>query len=306
LDNLCHTLTGAALAEAGLGSRTRFGAAALMIAANLPDIDVLAFASDTPAVAIRRGITHGVVAQVVLPVALTAAFVLLDRWRPPRSPDASRVRPSVLLLLCYLAGLSHVGMDWLNNYGVRLLMPFSDRWFYGDAVFIVDPWLWLTLGAGCLLARRRRRASVARVALAVATVYIVAMIASASSSRHRVREAWTRENATAPSALMVGPVPIDPFRKSVIVDAGEYYQRGAFRWFGGGASFDAERIPKRRDHPAAQYAARMDPDFRAVLRWARFPLFEIAPVPGGTRVTLSDMRFNDRNLFAVSTIVPDH
>ncbi len=30
-------------------------------------------------------------------------------------------------------------MDWLNSYGVRLLMPFSNRWFYGDALYIVDP-----------------------------------------------------------------------------------------------------------------------------------------------------------------------
>ena len=51
--------------------------------------------------------------------------------------------------------LSHVALDLLNNYGVRLLMPFSNRWFYGDAVFIIDPWLWLTLGAGIWLTRRR-------------------------------------------------------------------------------------------------------------------------------------------------------
>ena len=48
--------------------------------------------------------------------------------------------------------LSHPFLDWLNNYGVRLLMPFSDRWFYGDTLFIVDPWLWLILGGGVMLA----------------------------------------------------------------------------------------------------------------------------------------------------------
>ena len=24
-------------------------------------------------------------------------------------------------------------------------MPFDHRWFYGDAMFIIDPWLWLAL-----------------------------------------------------------------------------------------------------------------------------------------------------------------
>ena len=55
MDNLCHTLVGAALGEAGLKRQTRFGNATLMIASNLPDIDVLVFATSTPSVAFRRG-----------------------------------------------------------------------------------------------------------------------------------------------------------------------------------------------------------------------------------------------------------
>jgi inner membrane protein len=141
LDNLCHTLAGAALAEAGLKQRTRFGSAALMIAANLPDIDVLAIVSDTPAVALRRGWTHGVLAQALLPVLLTAALIAVGKRRNALS-SGPPIRPWMLLLLSVAGVISHVAMDWLNNYGVRLLMPVSDRWFYGDAVFIVDPWLW--------------------------------------------------------------------------------------------------------------------------------------------------------------------
>ena len=65
MDNLCHTLVGAALAEAGLKRRTRYGSATLMIASNLPDIDVLVFATSTPSVAFRRGWTHGILADLV-------------------------------------------------------------------------------------------------------------------------------------------------------------------------------------------------------------------------------------------------
>ena len=95
-----------------------------MIAANLPDIDVLAFATGIPSVALRRGWTHGVLAQALLPVLLTAAVVAVARWRAPRSGEAP-ARAGALLLLGYVGVLSHVAMDWLNNYGVRLLMPFS-------------------------------------------------------------------------------------------------------------------------------------------------------------------------------------
>ncbi|MEY2855039.1 MAG: hypothetical protein RL030_2171, partial [Pseudomonadota bacterium] len=62
-------------------------------------------------------------------------------------------RPRAILALAFLAVWSHPLLDWLNTYGVRLLMPFDSRWFYGDTLFIVDPWLWLLTAAGVVLAR---------------------------------------------------------------------------------------------------------------------------------------------------------
>src|SRR5919201_2843330 len=114
MDNLCHTLVGAALGETGLKRRTRFATATLMIASNLPDVDVLIFATSTPSVAFRRGWTHGVLADAVLPLALTAITVAIARRR-----GRTDVRPGSILLLSYLGVLLHVAMDVLNNYGVR-------------------------------------------------------------------------------------------------------------------------------------------------------------------------------------------
>ena len=71
MDNVCHTLVGAACGAAGLNRRTRFGAATLMISANIPDVDVLVFATGQPWMEFRRGWTHGILAQIVLPVVLT-------------------------------------------------------------------------------------------------------------------------------------------------------------------------------------------------------------------------------------------
>ena len=303
MDNLCHTLAGAALAEAGLKQRTRFGTAALMIAANLPDIDVLAIVSDTPAVALRRGWTHGVLAQVLLPVLLTAALIAVGRRRDTLS-SGPPIRPWMLLLLSVAGVISHVAMDWLNNYGVRLLMPVSDRWFYGDAVFIVDPWLWGILAAGVVLARRRNRPALATAALAAATVYIALMVVSASAARQKVLNAWTMATGRAPAGLMVGPAPVNPFRKSVIIDAGDYYERGTFAWWPTRVRFDPDHVQKNDRHPAAIRAAQTEPDFRAVLTWARFPYYAIGPADGGTRVRLADLRFPPRRMFEVTTIVP--
>ncbi len=62
-----------------------------------------------------------------------------------------------LFALCYLAVATHPTLDWLNTYGMRWLMPFSDTWYFGDSVFIMDPWLWLMLGVGWLIGRRPTR-----------------------------------------------------------------------------------------------------------------------------------------------------
>ena len=48
--------------------------------------------------------------------------------------------------------LGHPLLDWLNTYGVRFLMPFDGTWFYGDALFIIDPGVWLLAGLTVVLA----------------------------------------------------------------------------------------------------------------------------------------------------------
>ena len=145
MDPIAHTLTGAALAAAGLRRATPLATAALVIGANAPDSDVLTgFAGRYAALAMRRGWTHGVLAIAVLPFVVTALLLFWDRLR--RRPDRAPARAGPLLGLAALAVITHPTLDWLNNYGMRWLMPFDGRWSYGDALFIVDPWAWLALG----------------------------------------------------------------------------------------------------------------------------------------------------------------
>lgn len=157
MDPLTHTLVGANLAASRLGRTTRCAVAALVLGANLPDVDVAAyFAGPGAALAFRRGWTHGLPALAIWPFVLTGVLVLWGRWR--RRPEALPLRPGRLLGLAALALLTHPALDWLNNYGMRWLMPFDGGWSYGDAVFIMDPWLWLLLAGPWLLTRRPGRA----------------------------------------------------------------------------------------------------------------------------------------------------
>ena len=165
MDPLTHTLVGASLAATRLGEKTRLAAPALVVGANLPDIDVFSyFRGEDFALGFRRGWTHGVLALVVLPVVLAGLLWLLDRGRHRLAEAEARpFHAGWLLGLCYLACLTHPSLDWLNNYGMRWLMPFRDTWFYGDSVFIMDPYLWLILGLGWVIGRRPSRTSAAVV-----------------------------------------------------------------------------------------------------------------------------------------------
>jgi len=306
MDNVCHTLVGAAFGEAGLKQRTRFGTAALLVGSNLPDLDVLVFATGHSAVAFRRGWTHGIGSALVLVVALAAVLWLVARRRPPRSgADAPPVHAGWLLALAGAGVGSHVFLDYLNTYGIRLLTPFNWQWFYGDAVFILDPWLWLVLGGAVWLARRRRSPTPPRVALVVAAAYILAMMISARAARATVLEVWRETHAGDPVALMVGPVPLTPFAHDVIVDAGDHYVTGRFTWLSS-VAFSPDRVPRNADAPEVGAARDSSAAIRGHLVWSRFPYWTLQPEDDGTRVTVGDMRFGGRGgaRFSPSTVVP--
>jgi inner membrane protein len=160
MDNLTHTLVGAAIAEAGPRDRWALASPTLIIAANVPDVDVVSYliADEFAALAWRRGITHGVPALILWPFVVAGVMLAWDRWvRRRRDPGAEPARFAPLLALAAVGALTHPALDWLNNYGMRWWLPFDGTWSYGDAVFIIDPWLWLALGGTVFLARSRSR-----------------------------------------------------------------------------------------------------------------------------------------------------
>ena len=309
MDNFCHTLVGAAFGEAGLKQRTRFGNPTLMIAANLPDIDVLSFLTDTNPISFRRGWTHGVVAQLVLPVAFAGVMYAIGRLRPRRDDSGPPLHAGWLLLLSYVGVYSHVFLDFLNNYGIRLLSPLEWGWFYGDALFIADVWIWCALGVGVWLARRQRRTTPPRAALVFASCYIAVMLFSAQAARSVVSDIWQQARGFTPRALMVGPLPFTPFTRVVIVDAGDRYETGVFRWWPTAVGFDDDPIVKNAGHPLVKKAIAQAPHIREFLVWARFPYWTITPEKDGTRVSVGDVRFMSQSIrranFQASTIVRD-
>jgi len=165
MENLAHTLCGALLAKTRLGRMSPLAPVALLIGANLPDADLVAslFGGDDATrkasyLLHHRGITHSLLGIAVEALLLGAAIRWIERREMGDDGRRAPPRPWRCHLLPALAALlTHPLLDLLNDYGVRPWLPFSDARFFGDLVFIVDPWLWLLLGGTAALAGPRTR-----------------------------------------------------------------------------------------------------------------------------------------------------
>jgi membrane-bound metal-dependent hydrolase YbcI (DUF457 family) len=149
MDNLAHTLIGAALGRAVGGRELPAAGWIGAIAGNAPDwVElVLKPGSWAPRAGVEylvyhRGITHSLLGAAVEIVALSGLFGLLLRLWARRAGVPPP--PWRWVAACVTATVaSHLYLDWQGSYGLRPLLPWSAQWYYGDWVAIVDPFFWV-------------------------------------------------------------------------------------------------------------------------------------------------------------------
>jgi len=160
MDNLTHSLVGLAAAKAGLERTSPYATVLCVVAANAPDADVVTlFGGQWIYLEHHRGITHSIVGTLAISLILPFLFYAGDfLWARLRGRP-TRARLPGLLISSLILSASHPLLDWTNSYGVRPFLPWSAKWFYGDLVFILDPYLWLSVGGAAFLstANNRRR-----------------------------------------------------------------------------------------------------------------------------------------------------
>src|ERR1700682_3577640 len=148
MDNITHTLVGLMLSRAGLNRGEKGTPLMLMLAANAPDMDAYPFfTNNLDYLQIHRGYTH---AFLFAPLVALVPLLLVKAF--------TRTRFTLVTLATYAGGLiavlSHLLLDWTNVYGVRLMLPFSAKWYRLDSTDIIDPVilgvLILALGAPAL------------------------------------------------------------------------------------------------------------------------------------------------------------
>lgn len=289
MDNLTHSLVGAVLGQAGLKKKTGLAMPALIIGANLPDVDVTCFAwlTGTEHLAFRRGITHGPPALVLLPLILAGILWGFDRWQTKRGTRPEGRLPvhfGWLFALSFIACLTHPAMDWLNVYGIRLLEPFSHQWFYGDTLFIIDPWIWAMLIAGIWVSRRREKAGAAKWARP-AQVGLVAMLAYIGVNWGITQYAKLQIVFHEPHAVdpIASPVPFNPFRREHISVACSMGYCGVY--------IERKRVDDVDLEACDLEAARAtNSQLDAFLFWSRAPFLTRA---ADGSVVLRDARFTD-------------
>jgi len=300
MDPVTHTLAGATLARAGLDRRTPLATAALLLGANAPDIDIFsAFGGPGATLACRRGWTHGPIAMLLLPFAITGLLLAWDRLvRRRRKHDTLPAYAIALLQLAAIGVLSHPVLDWLNTYGIRLLMPFRDHWFRGNSLFIVDPYLWLIFAAGLVAARRMRASDpgrswrLVRTSGSGALLYIAMMIALSAGGTRIGRAAAESRGIAGIEEVLYSPRPANPLAADLVVRTNVAYHLGALHWLSDDrATFSGDVIPRGDWTAPVVQRARTVPVARNYLVWSQFPFVRVDVNGTDTSVVFGDARY---------------
>jgi inner membrane protein len=183
MDDLTHSLVGLTLAKAGLERLSPYTTAACILSANAPDIDVISFffGGRWTLIQHHRGITHSLIGTLILGALIPSILLAVERGIARWRKLAPKIKYRGLLVASLIAAATHPLMDWTNNYGVRPLLPWDGKWFYGDLVFIIDPYLWLILGGVCFLLTSNRRAKV--VGWVLLAIFVTAAVLLAPPQR---------------------------------------------------------------------------------------------------------------------------
>jgi inner membrane protein len=315
MEPVTHFLTGACLSRSGLNRNTAYATLAMTLAAEAPDIDMLwRFRGPVDEFAHHRGITHTFLGAPFVALAVTAIVWLWHRTRK-KKPDPAPRWALVWLLSCF-AVLSHIFLDWTNNYGVRPLFPFSPRWYSGDIAFLLEPVVFgallLALVVPGLLGLADREMGASKTKFrgrgwAILALFLVGIdLGVRAVEHHRALAIMSHTRFGDQPLVRAGamPYPVNPFRWFGIAETAGYYQTGAVNTRAEtiDTSEQDDVIFKPPVTPAVM-AAKQSWLGRVYLGWAGFPVVtdrgranlvasdDLAPQPLDTAVQFRDLRF---------------
>ena len=311
MDPFTHLLTGAALARSGFNRKVAYATAAMVLAADVPDIDSLwSFRGSVPGFEHHRGWTHSFLGLPLDALIAFAIIWLVHRWRLKRGKATiAPVRWAMLYVLCLLAAASHLLLDFTNNYGVRPFFPFHDRWYNAGIVFIFDPVIFgvllLALVAPPLFALvnsevgARRQPFRGRGWSVFALLTVVCLWGLRTYERRQAINIAAQDGVPETMRVDANPYPINPFQWQTVTETPAFYRLATVNTLNNSIG-DTETVYKPATTLATLAAKRSDLG-RVYLDWAAYPIVEDlgtgapvddAPVAGQINtVIFGDMRF---------------
>ncbi len=300
MDPLTHTATGLFLSRAGLNRWTPAATPILILAANAPDIDIVTAAGGSlNYLHFHRHFTHSLAAIPLMAILSVAVVALLYRKK--------KVHWIGAFFAALVAVVSHLLLDLTNTYGVRLLSPFSGRWFHLDFTNVVDLWIWAVLLL-CVLGPLISRLVSSEITsgggktrypgrgFAVLGLAFLLLYNAGRSVLHTRATAVLDSriyNGAEPLRVAALPDAVNPWRWRGLVETSGFYAVQDVNLAG---EFDPTRatIYHKPDPGPELSAPRATPAFRIFLDFSQFPLWRVSPVAepeGGKEVEVFDMRF---------------
>jgi inner membrane protein len=300
MEPVTHALTSIALGRAGLNKITRAATPMLLVSGLIADVDwVTRLGGAATFMRGHRTITHSLVGTVAIIGAVAAASWFIGRRRPKL---AVGIFPA--LVICAIGAGAHLLLDLLNGYGVKLLWPFSPKWYAWDLVDGVDSWILFFLLVGLLIpdlfrlvleeigskpkGTGRQRGAI------FGLVFVVLLIAGRAFAHQRAVALLDSRDYRGQAALEVGafPRPSNPLLWSGVVET----DNAVFNVevpLGPGREFDPESADVHyKPQPSLTLKNAVSSSVAVeFLNFARFPLASIQPEGDGFRVRLRDMRF---------------
>jgi inner membrane protein len=310
LEPITHFLTGACMGRAGLNRKTSLATATLTLAAEAPDLDVFGqFRGPVFGFAHHRGFTHSFLG-VPLVAALVVGVIYVNwrlRGRRTNDPDLP-VRWGLLYLYACLAGLSHILLDFTNNYGVRPFWPFSERWYSWDIVFIVEPVLLVLLLAGLLLPSlfslineeigARAHGPKGRFAASLALIGVVLLWGLRDFEHRRAVAALEARLYRGADPIRVSAYPywLNPFQWSGVLETENFFAVMLVDSLGPDVDPSGRmEIHYKPEETRATLAAKESDLGRVYLDWAKYPITEteeLSPPRQGYVVRFFDLRYD--------------
>ena len=236
-----------------------------------------------------------------------------------RPLTAAPVRWGLLYGFALLAALSHILLDFANNYGVRPFFPFNPRWYAGSFVFIFEPVMFAALLVALVAPSLfgligsevgARKPAFRGRAWAISALALIAVLWGWRWIEHddAIRLASTAnygpEGSTGSEVLRVtaSPYPGNPYRWHTVVETPGFYQIAAVDTLQETVATNPAQdlFYKPAETPATQ-AAKQSWLGRAYVDWSSWPLIsEIGPsmpddapagASGWTEVRFIDLRF---------------